>query len=69
LCIFCRKIVIAKDSDTKTDNDKNGYDRDCKPNESFIEKLGESCQLIDYSPLKVRKRKINDRGIYLKNKA
>jgi hypothetical protein len=69
-CISCRKIVIGNDNNTETDdNDQNDSDSDYEPNESFIGKLDESCQLIECSPLKVRKRKTNDRGKYLKNKA
>jgi hypothetical protein len=69
MCISCRKIVIANDSKTETDDkDRNDSDSGCDPNESFIEKLNVSCQLIDCSPLKVTGREKSDRGTYLKNK-
>lgn len=45
-------------------------DNDYELNESYIEKLNDSCKLIDCSPLKVtKKKKVDVINAFLKNKS
>lgn len=66
LCITCRKLVVsaARNSDSVSDSD---YEPGAPS--QIIEKLNESCKLIGSSPVKVTKRKQEERCAYLRNKA
>lgn len=71
LCISCRKGVFSKcysDNDLQSNLSGSDYEPD-NSNYELIEKLNKSCELIESSPIKVTKRKLDERGVYLKNKA
>lgn len=73
ICVSCRKAVY---STFLQDNEKesNLSDTDYEPDDflsknEVISKLNESCELMECSPIKVKKRKLDERAIYLENKA
>lgn len=73
ICVSCRKAVY---STFLQDNEKvsNLSDTDYEPDDflstnEVIAKLNESCELMECSPIKVRKRKFDERATYLENKA